>query len=164
MAKRALRQFFLFATTAILVGCGSGGGGGDAGTPNATASPSTATSAAPSTTTISPAPPAPVTSQTTPSTTTSQTPQSTSTSQTPQSTTSVTLAWNPNTDPDLAGYKVYETTSSGNYGAAIANVPASSTSFVVTGLQRGVTYFFVITAYDTSGNESGRSAEVRVTL
>jgi hypothetical protein len=76
----------------------------------------------------------------------------------------VTLAWNPNTDPDLAGYKIYETTSSGAYGAAIATVPAPATSFVVTGLQRGVTYFFVITAYDTSGNESTRSAEVRVPL
>lgn len=163
MATRALRQFFLLATTVILVGCGSGGGGGDGSTPNATASPSTATSAAPSTTT-SPSPPSPVTSQTAPSTTTSQTPQSTSTSQTPQSTTSVTLAWNPNTDPDLGGYKIYETSSSGTYGAAIATVPASTTSFVVTGLQRGVTYFFVITAYDTSGNESARSAEVRVSL
>jgi hypothetical protein len=163
MAKKALRQFFLLATTAILVGCGSGGGGGDGGTPNTTASPSTATSAAPATTT-SPSPPSPVTSQTAPSTTTSQTPQSTSTSQTPQSTTSVTLAWNPNTDPDLAGYKIYESTSSGTYGAAIATVPPSTTSFAVTGLQRGVTYYFVITAYDTSGNESARSAEVRVSL
>jgi hypothetical protein len=163
MAKKALGQFFLLATTAILVGCGSGGGGGDGGTPNTTASPSTATSAAPATTT-SPSPPSPVTSQTAPSTTTSQTPQSTSTSQTPQSTTSVTLAWNPNTDPDLAGYKIYESTSSGTYGAAIATVPPSTTSFAVTGLQRGVTYYFVITAYDTSGNESARSAEVRVSL
>jgi hypothetical protein len=163
MAKKALRQFFLLATTAILVGCGSGGGGGDGGTPNTTASPSTATSATPATTT-SPSPPSPVTSQTAPSTTTSQTPQSTSTSQTPQSTTSVTLAWNPNTDPDLAGYKIYESTSSGTYGAAIATVPPSTTSFAVTGLQRGVTYYFVITAYDTSGNESARSAEVRVSL
>jgi hypothetical protein len=172
MAKKALRPFFLLATAAILVGCGSGGGGGDGGTPNTTASPSTATSAAPATTT-SPSPPSPVTSQTAPSTTTSQTPQSTSTSQTPQSTstsqtpqstTSVTLAWNPNTDPDLAGYKIYESTSSGTYGAAIATVPPSTTSFAVTGLQRGVTYYFVITAYDTSGNESARSAEVRVSL
>jgi hypothetical protein len=163
MAKKALRPFFLLATAAILVGCGSGGGGGDGGTPNTTASPSTATSATPATTT-SPSPPSPVTSQTAPSTTTSQTPQSTSTSQTPQSTTSVTLAWNPNTDPDLAGYKIYESTSSGTYGAAIATVPPSTTSFAVTGLQRGVTYYFVITAYDTSGNESARSAEVRVSL
>jgi hypothetical protein len=160
MAKRALRRFFLLAATAILVGCGSGGGG-DGGTPSTTASPSTTTSTAPST---SPSAPSPVTSQTAPSTTTSQTPPSTSTSQTPQSTTSVTLAWNPNTDPDLAGYKIYESTSSGTYGAAIATVPRSTSSFVVTGLQRGVTYYFVITAYDTSGNESARSAEVRVSL
>lgn len=155
MTRRPLRQLLYLATTVILVACGSGGGGGDSGTPNAGASTSTATS---------PAPPSTVTSQTTPSTATSPAPPSTSTSQAPQSTTSVTLAWNPNTDPDLAGYKIYETTSSGTYGAAIATVPAPATSFVVAGLQRGVTYFFVITAYDTSGNESTRSAEVRVSL
>ena len=75
----------------------------------------------------------------------------------------MTLAWNPNTEPDLAGYKIYEATSPGSYGAAIATLPANATSFVATGLQPGVTYFFVITAYDTSGNESARSPELSAT-
>ena len=75
----------------------------------------------------------------------------------------MTLAWNPNTEPDLAGYKIYEARSPGSYGAAIATLPANATSFVATGLQPGVTYFFVITAYDTSGNESARSPELSVT-
>lgn len=145
MAKRVLRQLFFLATTVMLVACGSGGGGGDGGTPNASAMPATATSPAPQSTPTSPAPP------------------STPTSSTPQSSASVTLAWNPNTEPDLAGYKVYKATSSGSYGAAIANLPANTTSFVATGLQPGVTYFFVITAYDTSGNESARSPELRAT-
>jgi len=154
MAKRVLRQLFFLATTVMLVACGSGGGGGDGGTPNASAMPATATSPAPQSTPTSPAP------QSTP---TSPAPPSTPTSSTPQSSASVTLAWNPNTEPDLAGYKVYKATSSGSYGAAIANLPASTTSFVATGLQPGVTYFFVITAYDTSGNESTRSPELRAT-
>jgi Fibronectin type III domain len=96
----------------------------------------------------------------TPSASTSQ---SGATSPAPQSTASVTLAWNPNTEPDLAGYKIYEATSPGSYGAAIATLPANATSFVATGLQPGVTYFFVITAYDTSGNESARSPELSAT-
>ncbi|HSD54650.1 MAG TPA: fibronectin type III domain-containing protein [Burkholderiales bacterium] len=89
--------------------------------------------------------------------------QSTATSTASQSSASVTLAWNPNTEPDLAGYKVYEATSPGSYGAAIATLPANTTSFVVIGLQPGVTYFFVITAFDTSGNESARSTELSTT-
>ena len=80
------------------------------------------------------------------------------------STASVTLEWAANTESDLAGYKVYSATSSGSYGAATATVPASATSYVVSGLQAGITYFFVITAYDTAGNESARSAEVSASL
>jgi fibronectin type 3 domain-containing protein len=81
-----------------------------------------------------------------------------------QSTASLTLEWNANTELDLAGYRVYRATSSGEYGAAIATVPANATSYVVSGLQPGVIYFFVITAYDTAGNESIRSAEVSASL
>lgn len=84
---------------------------------------------------------------------------STNTSSSP-STASLTLEWNANTEPDLAGYKIYGATSSGAYGAAVATVPANATSFVATGLQPGVTYFFVITAFDTAGNESARSDQV----
>ena len=144
MAKRVLRQLFFLATTVMLAACGSGGGG-DGGTPNASALSSTATSPAPQSTGTSPAP------------------QSAATSPAPQSTASVTLAWTPNTEPDLAGYKVYRATSSGSYGAATATLPANTTSFVATGLQPGVTYFFVITAFDSSGNESARSPELRAT-
>jgi hypothetical protein len=43
-------------------------------------------------------------------------------------------------------------------------VPAGTTSYVASGLQTGVTYFFVISAYDTAGNESIRSAEVSASL
>jgi len=75
----------------------------------------------------------------------------------------VTLDWNPNADADLAGYKIYVATASGAYGGAFGTAPANATSFVVNGLQPGVTYFFVVTAFDTSGNESVRSAEVSAT-
>ena len=162
MAKRVLRQLFFLVTTVMLAACGSGGGG-DGGTPNASALPSTATSPAPQSTGTSPAPQSAATSPAPQSTPTSPAPPSTPTSPAPPSTASVTLAWTPNTEPDLAGYKVYRATSSGSYGAAIATLPANTTSFVATGLQPGVTYFFVITAFDSSGNESARSPELRAT-
>lgn len=73
---------------------------------------------------------------------------------------SATLTWNPNGESDLAGYKVYRATASGGYGAPIATLQGNVTSFTATGLQNGTTYFFVITAYDNAGNESGWSNEV----
>ena len=75
-------------------------------------------------------------------------------------TSSVTLIWTANTDPDLAGYKVYRGTASGTYGAALATVPAGTATYQATGLSANTTYFFVITAYDSAGNESLFSNEV----
>jgi len=71
----------------------------------------------------------------------------------------VNLAWNANTEPDLAGYKVHVGTASGVY--TLLNVDVGNvTSFTVTGLAPGAVYFFAVTAYDTSGFESGVSNEV----
>ncbi len=69
-----------------------------------------------------------------------------------------TLQWDPNTEPDLAGYKLHYGTSSGTYTTHIdvGNV----TTYDVAGLQDGVTYYFAVTARDTEGNESGYSNEV----
>ncbi len=75
-------------------------------------------------------------------------------------TSSATLTWDPNTDSDLAGYKVYRATASGAYGAALATVPAGTVTYQATGLSANTTYFFVITAYDSAGNESLFSNEV----
>jgi hypothetical protein len=70
----------------------------------------------------------------------------------------VTLAWDPNTESDLGGYKIHYGTTSGNYSVHIDvhNV----TTYTVTGLTDGQTYYLAATAYDTSGNESGYSNSV----
>ena len=73
---------------------------------------------------------------------------------------SATLTWGANKEKDLAGYKVYRATASGAYGAPIATLPGSVTNYQATGLEFGKTYFFVVTAYDIAGNESGYSNEV----
>ncbi|UCG66877.1 MAG: fibronectin type III domain-containing protein [Deltaproteobacteria bacterium] len=80
----------------------------------------------------------------------------------------VTLEWDANTEPDLAGYNVYyKTGSSGppynGTGAIQGNSPidvGNVTQFTLTGLADGVTYFFVVTAYNTGDLESGYSNEV----
>jgi hypothetical protein len=70
----------------------------------------------------------------------------------------IRLAWDPNTESDLAGYRVYFGTSSRNYGPPI-NVQ-NVTVYALTGLTKGQTYYVAVTAYDSSGNESGLSNEV----
>ena len=70
----------------------------------------------------------------------------------------VTLAWDPNTESDLAGYKIHYGTASNSYSVHIDvhNV----TTYTVTGLTDGQTYYLAATAYDASGNESGYSNSV----
>ncbi|MEA1901282.1 MAG: fibronectin type III domain-containing protein [Thermodesulfobacteriota bacterium] len=71
----------------------------------------------------------------------------------------VTLAWNPNPDPeDIAGYKVYCGYSSGNYEINF-NV-GNQTTYTISGLESGRVYYFVLTAYNLEGNESDFSEEI----
>ena len=76
----------------------------------------------------------------------------------------IKLGWPANTEPDLAGYRVYYGTSSGSYGQPIdvglASQEGGLTTYSLTNLTKGQNYCFTITAYDTSNNESSRSNEV----
>jgi fibronectin type 3 domain-containing protein len=70
----------------------------------------------------------------------------------------VTLAWDANTEADLAGYRVYVGTTAGVY---VSNVDVGNvTTYTVTGLSVGQTYFFAVTAYNDGAAESGYSNEV----
>lgn len=71
---------------------------------------------------------------------------------------SVTLAWDPNTEPDIAGYRMYYGTESGVY-TQIINV-GNVTNYTVTNLNVGPIYYFAVTCYNTSGLESEFSNEV----
>jgi hypothetical protein len=73
----------------------------------------------------------------------------------------ITLAWNTNPEPTVTGYKVHYGTSSRSYGVSMS--AGNVTSYKVTGLGSG-SYYFAITAYDTSGHESGLSNEVSATI
>lgn len=70
------------------------------------------------------------------------------------------LSWDANTEPDLDGYKVYYDTSShasgtcpGDYGNSY-DVTDNVTTHWFDTLTPGQTYYFRLTAYDTSANES----------
>jgi hypothetical protein len=71
---------------------------------------------------------------------------------------SVTLTWDANSESDLSGYRVYYGQQSRNYDdfVDVGNV----TTFKISNLDPGKKYYFAVTAYDFSTNESGFSAEV----
>lgn len=80
-----------------------------------------------------------------------------------------TLSWDApttNTDgtplTDLAGYKIYCSKTSGGYTLPCIDVK-NVTTYKVINLTEGI-WFFVATAYDTSGNESVYSNEVSKTI
>lgn len=69
-----------------------------------------------------------------------------------------TLEWDPNRETNLAGYRLYYGTASRTYETRIdvGNV----TTYRLTGLLDGVTYYLAVTAYDQQGRESDYSNEV----
>jgi len=71
---------------------------------------------------------------------------------------SVTLAWDANSESDLAGYKIYYGCNSRHYTSCID--VGNRTSYTVSGVQTGRKYYFAITAYNTDGYESYYSNEV----
>ncbi len=89
----------------------------------------------------------------------------------------ITLQWDANTEPNLAGYKIYYRIGSSGppyegSGAAEGDSPLviplqglnnpNSPQFKIHGLSKDETYYFVITAYTTDGKESGYSSEVTI--
>ncbi len=71
---------------------------------------------------------------------------------------SIELSWDANTEPDLAGYRVYRSVDGGAFEkvADLSQVPAWSDQKV----EPGKTYRYAVTAVDQVGNESARSAVV----
>jgi hypothetical protein len=74
------------------------------------------------------------------------------------------LSWAPRTQTatDLSGFKVYWGTTSRSYPSSQALNSATSTSHTIT-LTPG-TYYFAVTALDSSGNESAFSNELSKTV
>ena len=75
----------------------------------------------------------------------------------------VNLAWDANTETNLAGYKLYMGTASRTYGTPVTL--GKVTTYTKTGLALG-TYYFAVTAFNTNAtnNESGYSNEVTTVI
>ena len=78
----------------------------------------------------------------------------------------VTFEWDANIEADLAGYRIYQANESGGHvfdpNLAVATVSAGTETATIQLLDG--TYYWVLVSYDTSGNESGPTAEVTETL
>jgi hypothetical protein len=79
----------------------------------------------------------------------------------PTTSNSATLAWDAVAATNLSGYRVYYGTAPGVYlqslgqGLSVGNI----TSYTLMGLSNGTRYYFAVTAFDTTGHESGYSNE-----
>src|SRR5688572_20086648 len=73
----------------------------------------------------------------------------------------VTLAWDRNTEANIAGYKLYYGTAARTY-PNVVNV-GNVTNRSVSNLVDGVRYYFAVTAYNTLGVESDFSIELAYT-
>jgi hypothetical protein len=75
----------------------------------------------------------------------------------------IDLVWAPDTDADLAGYNVYRREDN-SPPQKINTELIKSPAYRDTKLSPGKTYFYVVSAVDLRGNESGRSEEASETV
>jgi hypothetical protein len=70
----------------------------------------------------------------------------------------VVLAWDPNPEPSVTGYRVYYGTSSYYYSNVID--VGNRTDCTITGLLPGITYYIAATTCSSTGDESNFSGEI----
>lgn len=71
----------------------------------------------------------------------------------------VFLLWNASSDPYLALYRIYRSEISGSYSTPLDSVAGSDTTFSDSTMTLGKIYYYVVTAVDSSNNESNYSNE-----
>lgn|GEM_PF-1620687 len=72
---------------------------------------------------------------------------------------SITLAWDPSSSGNIAGYEIYYGTESRNYSYAPVDV-GNMTRFTINDLDETQTYYFAVTTYDSAGGINKFSSEV----
>jgi hypothetical protein len=77
---------------------------------------------------------------------------------------SIDLSWQPNTEPDLAGYEVYRREDQTPWQRISGDLPVFGPAFHDAHVLPGHTYRYGVSAVDKQGHESGRSAEAEETV
>jgi hypothetical protein len=75
----------------------------------------------------------------------------------------VELSWNPSTST-VIGYNVYRAFTPGGQYSRINSAIGTTTNYTDSAVQAGQTYYYVNTAVDTLGTESGYSNEVQAVI
>jgi hypothetical protein len=75
---------------------------------------------------------------------------------------SVDLEWNPNPEPDIAGYRLMYGIAGGSFSTTVE--AGTLTRATADGLNRGTTYQFVVVAYNQAGQASPPSSVVSYTV
>ncbi|MBN2333827.1 MAG: hypothetical protein JXO49_12080 [Deltaproteobacteria bacterium] len=77
----------------------------------------------------------------------------------------VTANWTANSESDLAGYNIYRSTSSGSGFTKLNPSLITNPSYIDTvNGEIESTFYYVVSAVDSSGNESGYSNEANVRI
>jgi fibronectin type 3 domain-containing protein len=76
----------------------------------------------------------------------------------------VDLNWDAGTGSGVVGYNVYRLSVSGGPYSKINSALDASTTYTDNTVTSGQTYYYVTTAVDGSGNESGYSNQVRAVI
>jgi len=73
------------------------------------------------------------------------------------------LAWDSNSEEDLAGYNIYRSISGGGVSFhKLNNTVVTDSTYVDDTIVTGLNYYYAVTAVDNSGNESGYSNIVEI--
>jgi subtilisin family serine protease len=75
----------------------------------------------------------------------------------------VSLDWADNSESDLAGYNVYRSTTSGGGYTKVNGALVTSSAYLDSTVSNATTYYYVVTAVDTSTNEGDVSNEASAT-
>jgi hypothetical protein len=71
----------------------------------------------------------------------------------------VEICWNPNPEPDIAGYAVYWNSEPTGVFSLVAEVDRHTTCYIDRDVTNGTTYFYAVLAFDNDGLESELSYE-----
>jgi Abnormal spindle-like microcephaly-assoc'd, ASPM-SPD-2-Hydin len=73
---------------------------------------------------------------------------------------SVTLNWTASSSTGVVGYYVYRSTTSGTSYSRLNSSPSSAIKYTDGTVSSGTTYYYVVTAVNSSGTESAKSGQV----
>lgn len=74
---------------------------------------------------------------------------------------SVSLGWTPSSSPNVIGYNVYRSTTSGGPYTKLTSSAAAGTSYTDSSVQAGKTYYYVATSVDNTSKESSYSNQTQ---